>query len=113
MSDETFFTSILMRYFPETIPNMTDDMFLDIGSEQAVSMYAIRYERMDEHVPTSNGYFPIEQRYEVPDSTGVDKPRPWGPYFLGYVPAYRYVRFCLRTLYLVFYLLSIFMFDQK
>jgi len=83
MSDETFFTSILMRYFPETIPNMTDDMFLDTGSEEAVSMYAIRYERMDEHVPTSNGYFPIEQRYEVPDSTGVDKPRPWGPYFLG------------------------------
>lgn len=48
-------------------------------------MHAIRYERMDEHVPTSQGYFPIEQRYEVPESLQhvVEKPRPWGPYFLG------------------------------
>ena len=86
MSDETFFTSILMRYFPETIPKIDEDMFLQTTNEDDdVSMYAIRYERMDEHVPSSNGYFPTEQRYEVPDSTGVEKPRPWGPYFLGYV----------------------------
>lgn len=84
MSDETFFTSMLMRYFPQTVPNITKGMFLDADtSEESISMYAIRYERMDEHVPTSSGYFPTEQRYEVPDSTGVEKPRSWGPYFLG------------------------------
>mmetsp|Transcript_4024 Transcript_4024/g.8668 ORF Transcript_4024/g.8668 Transcript_4024/m.8668 type:complete len:572 (-) Transcript_4024:2728-4443(-) len=86
MADETFFTSMLMRFFPETIPKLTEDLFLDTtrttnGSN--VSMYAIRYERMDEHVPTSTGYYPTEQRYEVPASTGIEKPRAWGPYFLG------------------------------
>ena len=80
MSDETFFTSILMRYFPETIPKIRKSFFLD---SEEVSMYAIRYERMDEHVPSSKGYYPTEQRYEVPNSTGIEKPRPWGPYFLG------------------------------
>ncbi len=80
MADETFFTSVLMRYFPETLPNITDDFFLD---DEDISMYAIRYERMDEHVPTSKGYFPTEQRYEVPVSSSVEQPRPWGPYFLG------------------------------
>ena len=92
MADETFFTSMLMRYFPETIPKVDDDFFLDTitnsGNDEntaalEVSMYAIRYERMDEHVPTSKGYFPTEQRYEVPASTGMGQPRPWGPYFLG------------------------------
>ena len=53
-------------------------------------MYAIRYERMDEHVPTSKGYFPTEQRYEVPASSGVAEPKPWGPYFLGYVTGVLY-----------------------
>lgn len=80
MADETFFTSMLMRYFPETLPKITDDYFLD---DENISMYAIRYERMDEHVPTSKGYFPTEQRYEVPVSSGVEQPKPWGPYFLG------------------------------
>ncbi|VEU43371.1 unnamed protein product [Pseudo-nitzschia multistriata] len=82
MADETFFTSMLMRYFPETVPRLGDDgIFLD--ADPGLSMYAIRYERMDEHVPTSKGYYPTEQRYEVPASTGIGKPRPWGPYFLG------------------------------
>mmetsp|Transcript_28210 Transcript_28210/g.66236 ORF Transcript_28210/g.66236 Transcript_28210/m.66236 type:complete len:160 (-) Transcript_28210:230-709(-) len=81
MADETFFTSMLMHYFPETLPKLReDDVFLD---DPDVSMYAIRYERMDEHVPTSKGYYPTEQRYEVPASTGIGSPRPWGPYFLG------------------------------
>ena len=89
MSDETFFTSMLMRYFPQTVPNITKGMFLDADtSEESISMYAIRYERMDEHVPTSSGYFPTEQRYEVPDSTGVEKPRSWvriiSPTFIHY-----------------------------
>ena len=90
MADETFFTSMLMHYFPETIPKVDEDFFLDTtnsnhsstnGSE--LSMYAIRYERMDEHVPTSKGYFPTEQRYEVPASSGIEQPKAWGPYFLG------------------------------
>lgn len=92
MADETFFTSMLMRYFPETIPKIGEDFFLDTedfddsnSDDLNLSMYAIRYERMDEHVPTSKGYFPTEQRYEVPASSGVEQPKAWGPYFLGYV----------------------------
>jgi hypothetical protein len=80
MADETFIPTMLMRFFPETIPNITSDFFLD---RDGVHMYAIRYERMDEHVPSSSGYFPKEQRYDVPHSSGVETPRPWGPYFLG------------------------------
>ena len=80
MSDETFIPTLLMIYFPETIPNVTSNYFLD---RSEVLMYAIRYERMDEHVPSSSGWYPTEQRYEVPKSTGIEKPRPWGPYFLG------------------------------
>jgi hypothetical protein len=92
MADETFFTSMLMRYFPETIPKITEDFFLDTSSTNTnisssvgpeVSMDAIRYERMDEHVPSSKGYFPTEQRYEVPASSGIEQPKAWGPYFLG------------------------------
>lgn len=82
MTDETFIPTMIMRFSPETVPNITKDYFLD---RDGVRMYAIRYERMDEHVPSSKGYFPKEQRYEVPESTGVEAPRPWGPYFLGYV----------------------------
>ena len=80
MADETFFTSMLMRYFPETLPKITDDHFLD---DEDIDMYAIRYERMDEHAPTSKGDLWEEQRYDVPVSSGVEQPRPWGPYFLG------------------------------
>jgi len=89
MADETFFTSMLMRFFPETIPKITNDSFLDTTNTNLsctnpeVSMYAIRYERMDEHVPSSKGYFPTEQRYEVPATSGIEQPKAWGPYFLG------------------------------
>jgi hypothetical protein len=80
MTDETFIPTLLMHYFPETTPNLTNDHWLDT---EEVDMYSIRYERMDEHTPDSTGMFPTEQRYEVPKSSGVDVPRPWGPYFLG------------------------------
>jgi len=117
MSDETFFTSILMRYFPETIPKIDEDMFLETDSEDDddVSMYAIRYERMDEHVPSSNGYFPTEQRYEVPDSTGVEKPRPWGPYFLGYVLflIFIFCALCLRIWSLISASFDIYILTRK
>lgn len=80
MSDETFIPTMLMRFFPETTPTITNDYYLD---RDGVRMYAIRYERMDEHVPSASGYYPKVQRYEVPNSSGVETPRPWGPYFLG------------------------------
>lgn len=43
---------------------------------------------MDEHVPTAFGYFPVDQRYEVPESSLADQPKPWGPYFLGVYDLY-------------------------
>jgi hypothetical protein len=80
MTDETFIPTMLMHLFPDTIPKIKDTLALD---NPDVEMYSIRYERMDEHVPSSSGYFPTEQRYQVPKSSGVDMPRAWGPYFLG------------------------------
>ena len=44
---------------------------------------ASRYERMDEHYPTAFGLYPKDQRYDVPESSLADRPRIWGPYFLG------------------------------
>jgi hypothetical protein len=41
----------------------------------------MRYERMDEHMPTAFGDFATQQRYRVPDSQEIQEPRPWGPYF--------------------------------
>lgn len=81
MTDETFMPSILMNLSPfnETIPELLDD-----GSLKALpKMRSIRYERMDEHCPTSQGYFPQNQRYEVPESSRAEQPKTWGPYFLG------------------------------
>jgi hypothetical protein len=83
MSDETFFFTMLMYSAPETLPNITEDFFLD---RDDIDLMAIRYERMDKHVPSSSsGWFPTDQRYDlVPESSGVEQqPRPWGPYFLG------------------------------
>jgi Core-2/I-Branching enzyme len=80
MTDETFIPTMIMKFFPGTVPNITDDLALD---SKEISMYSIRYERMDEHVPSAFGYYTTEQRYEVPKSSGVEQPRPWGPYFLG------------------------------
>lgn len=80
MSDETFIPTMIMKFFPQTVPNETDDFSLDTDE---IKMFSIRYERMDEHVPSAFGYYPTEQRYEVPESTGIEQPRPWGPYFLG------------------------------
>ena len=81
MADETFVPTILMNVYPfnETVP----DVLPSGGLASLPSMYAMRYERMDEHFPTAFGLFPIQQRYDVPDSSLCDKPRVWGPYFLG------------------------------
>ena len=80
MTDETFIPTLLMHAFPETTPKIRENLSLD---SDEVAMYHIRYERMDEHVPDSKGWFPTVQRYEVPGSSGVEIPKPWGPYFLG------------------------------
>ena len=93
MTDETFVPTLLMYRFPESMPklNETDSSLLarretdgkETYSTAIPSIYDIRYERMDEHIPLSNGYYPTHQRYEVPNSSKVETPRPWGPYFLG------------------------------
>lgn len=81
MTDETFIPTLLMKVSPfnETLPDVNED-----GSLKALpSLRAMRYERMDEHMPTAFGYYPTEQRYEVPESSLADEPKVWGPYFLG------------------------------
>jgi len=83
MTDETFIPTLLMHVMPfnETIPKSNGRNGNGLaGFEQ---LKAIRYERMDEHVPTAFGYYPTQQRYEVPESSLADQPKPWGPYFLG------------------------------
>lgn len=86
VTDETFFSSLLMNLAPfntTQVPKVNDE---DGSLIQRPDMYAIRYERMDEHGPTASGFFPTEQRYEVPESAkeyGVEDPKVWGPYFLG------------------------------
>jgi Core-2/I-Branching enzyme len=85
MTDETFIPTLIMHLRPETTPRVDHNyrLLLPEGSRDIPDIYAIRYERMDEHVPSSNGWYPTEQRYEVPKSSGVDVPKPWGPYYLG------------------------------
>ena len=81
MSDETFISTLIMHTppFNNTLPKL-----LSRGSVAAFpKIYATRYERMDEHVPTAFGLYPVNQRYDVPESSTADKPRVWGPYFLG------------------------------
>mmetsp|Transcript_16307 Transcript_16307/g.23923 ORF Transcript_16307/g.23923 Transcript_16307/m.23923 type:complete len:524 (-) Transcript_16307:499-2070(-) len=81
MTDETFIPTLLVHAYPynETLPVLKEDGSLDAMP----SMKAIRYERMDEHVPSAFGYFNNQQRYEVPKSSEADEPKVWGPYFLG------------------------------
>lgn len=90
MTDETFVPSLLMYLQPESTPKVGPNYQLLISNEDSgnssqepLKIFAIRYERMDEHVPSSNGWYPKEQRYEVPASSNVDVPKPWGPYYLG------------------------------
>uniref|UniRef100_A0A7S1D026 Uncharacterized protein n=1 Tax=Cyclophora tenuis TaxID=216820 RepID=A0A7S1D026_CYCTE len=81
MTDETFIPTLAMHVHPfnETLPNVNEDGTL----VEKPDMETLRFERMDEHVPTAFGYFPEQQRYEVPESSLADQPKPWGPYFLG------------------------------
>jgi hypothetical protein len=86
MTDETFISTILMHTdeFKETLPRVQDDGELLWKNGSASGIAAIRYERMDEHMPTAFGDFATQQRYRVPDSSQeLEEPRVWGPYFLG------------------------------
>jgi hypothetical protein len=93
MADETFIPTLLMNVpqFSSTIPPLNDeDGSLETLTSSEITttntklkMFSIRYERMDEHAPTAFGWHPTDQRYEVPKSSTADKPKIWGPYFLG------------------------------
>lgn len=115
MTDETFLPTVLMHAseWKHTLPKVHSDTGYLIppsslaieGQETAArrgqqqqsasahSIAAVRYERMDEHVPTAFGYLWRNQRYDVPHDESkekgpdgppqVDQPRVWGPYYLG------------------------------
>lgn len=85
MTDETFIPTLIMHTdrFEDTLPVTDDTGYLLWLNQTSSSIEHIRYERMDEHVPTAFGHFWVNQRYSVPHSTGVEQPRSWGPYFLG------------------------------
>ncbi|KAL7471184.1 hypothetical protein ACHAXS_011497 [Conticribra weissflogii] len=87
MTDETFFATLLMNSpsFEHTIPVLNDEGAL----ARFPSMYALRYERMDENAPNAWGEFrSVEPLYDVPPkfgekTDGEAAAKPWGPYFLG------------------------------
>ena len=89
MTDETFFATLIVHKFPETLPKLDANGFLlysdTTNATSSSTITDVRYERMDEHVPTSSGYLPHNQRYQVPPNSShvVEPVRPWGPYFLG------------------------------
>jgi hypothetical protein len=85
MTDETFLSTLLMHSerFSSTLPVTNDNGDLLWRNGTASAIRAVRYERMDEHVPTAFGNFWKQQRYEVPETSKVEKPRVWGPYYLG------------------------------
>ena len=88
MSDETFLASLLMntKRFRHTLPVVDAETGHLVWKNGTLSNITdVRFERMDEHTPTSYGTFHYNQRYQVPESRleQVEQPRPWGPYFLG------------------------------
>lgn len=83
MTDETFMPTLLMHVTPF---NETSLPLVNSNNGALVSrsdMTALRYERMDENVPTAFGRVHKNQRYDVSESSIADSPKPWGPYFLG------------------------------
>ena len=94
MTDETFIPSILMHVNANDdgvrpmLPKVETSSGRLIYKNGTLSdIYHMRYERMDEHYPTSYGKFPSVQHYQVPESfvqqSVLDQPKVWGPYFLG------------------------------
>jgi hypothetical protein len=100
MTDETYIPSLIVSQFPHTLPRADERGFLlpsDPGDSEPSSaapgaaassaefenITDVRYERMDEHVPTAFGELWSDQRLMVPpNSTLVEQERPWGPYYL-------------------------------
>jgi hypothetical protein len=83
MSDETFLATLLMHVSPfnETSLPIVHENNGSLVSRP--SMTALRYERMDENIPDAFGMVVETQRYSVPNSSIVEQPKPWGPYYLG------------------------------
>ena len=84
MTDETFLPTVLMhapREFHDTIPRSR----LHFRNGTVSHIQHVRYERMDEHGPSSRGVFPVDSHYQVPARVEpyLPQPRVWGPYFLG------------------------------
>ena len=85
MTDETYLATLIMHtaQFNSTLPQVDEDEYLLWRNQTSSRIRDIRYERMDEHVPTAFGYLWEDQRYDVPEKSRAGKPRPWGPYYLG------------------------------
>lgn len=85
MTDETFLSSLIMYTDASlaSLPLTNKDGILLWRNGTASGIRDIRFERMDENVPTAFGYFWTQQRYDVPEKSSADRPRPWGPYYLG------------------------------
>jgi hypothetical protein len=102
MTDETYIPSLIVSQFPHTLPRIDEKGFLlrsnpsahemsTVDPEAAAVVSAefdkitdVRYERMDEHVPSAFGELWSDQRLMVPaNSSLVEQERPWGPYFLS------------------------------
>lgn len=85
MTDETYLPTLLL-YAPENIaqlPRVNEDILLWANGTHA-NITAIRYERMDEHVPSAFGHLRSQQRYDVAENdASIKRPRVWGPYVLG------------------------------
>jgi hypothetical protein len=85
MSDETFIPTVIQHSteFRQTLPQTDAQGYLLWRNGTQSNIQHVRFERMDEHVPSAWGSFPELQRYDVPEGVTVDKPRSWGPYYLG------------------------------
>lgn len=87
MTDESYIPTLLMHTHPfrDTLPKIDKEGYILWANQTSSWLRNMRYERMDEHVPTFLGTYPKNQRYQVPDSlvSRVDVPRNWGPYYLG------------------------------
>ena len=86
MTDETFLSTLLMHtdLSLASLPRVNDDddsLLWNNGTSSGIR--DVRFERMDEHVPSAFGYFWTQQRYNVPEISSAEQTRPWGPYYLG------------------------------
>ena len=85
MTDETFLATLIMYTNPSIacLPLIDENSRVLWRNGTASNIQHVRYERMDEHYPTAFGHLWTQQRYQVPDGSIAEQPRPWGPYYLG------------------------------